>query len=142
MNRSRSILQMVLFPAALLVFSSLSGWGDDRRDPFWPAGYIPRGIRAQPLEPVEETPADEEALGLSALPPDLEGYVRQHVSVGGFMRKGDRYVAFINGQVANSGEFIRLNIRGRYFHFKVGKISGKRVELSFVSNNKNEPTTQ
>ena len=92
------------------------------RDPFWPVGFIPKGVaidgaRAQKNDETFGTPQWAEAM--------------KQLSLSGIMNTGQgTYVAIVNGQAVSEGDTISVFFSGRNYTWTVRAITPKNVDFA------------
>ena len=92
------------------------------RDPFWPVGFIPKGVavdgaRAQKSDEIAGTPQWAEAI--------------KQLSLSGIMNTGQgTYVAIVNGQAVSEGDTISVFFSGRNYTWTVRTITPKNVDFA------------
>jgi hypothetical protein len=91
-------------------------------DPFSPIGYRPT---------TTERPADAVGVVSNALPPriDIQAKAKSLLRVSGIVKRGDKYVANINGTIVHAGDEVGVTVDGQTVVFVVRAISLKRVQL-------------
>lgn len=94
------------------------------RDPFSPVGYLP------PMSELQLSAAN--ASSVSNVPPpniDLKVQAKGLLRVSGIVKRGNTYVANINGSIVRAGDEVGVTVDGQVFVFVVRAISLKRVEI-------------
>lgn len=99
------------------------------RDPFWPTDYKPKppavpGPAAEMEERSSSGPVD-----FHGLTPEEQAAVMEQLSVGGFLRQNDIYIAIINNQLLSPGDELRIEAIGKKYRFLVKKITPVNVVL-------------
>ncbi len=94
------------------------------RDPFSPIGYrLPRAEW--------QAPADGGAVVSNVPPPsmDLKTKAKALLRVRGIVKRGNTYVANINGTIVRAGDEVGVTVDGQTVMFVVRAISLKRVQI-------------
>ncbi|MFA5043251.1 MAG: hypothetical protein WC381_01575 [Kiritimatiellia bacterium] len=94
------------------------------RDPFSPVGYLP------PMSELQVLAANSAAV--SNVPPpsiDLKAKAKVLLRVSGIVKRGNTYVANINGSIVRAGDEVGVTVDGQVVVFVVRAISLKRVEI-------------
>ena len=103
-----------------------------QRDPFWPVGYQPP-VPAPPLPPpvLEEAVAEAPEPAVEAAPKqeDKLACVQAGLHVCGIARRGNTYIATINGRQVRAGAQIEVMLDGTKYIFLVRSISLDRVTI-------------
>lgn len=92
------------------------------RDPFWPVGFIPKGVaidgaRAQKIDETVGTPQWADAM--------------KQLHLSGIMNTGQgTYVAIVNGQAVSEGDTISVFFSGRNYTWTVRAITPKNVDFA------------
>lgn len=93
-------------------------------DPFSPIGYR--------LPMLEGQTSVADALAVSNVPPpsvNLKAKAKTLLRVRGIIKRGNTYVANVNGAIVKAGDEIEVTVDGQRVAFIVRTISLKRVEL-------------
>lgn len=134
----RSVLTIyaaMLIGAGLLVPESRAA-----RDPFWPVGYkkpepVKAAIQPEIVEPVKTNvvtvaePPKRDPLLMERVAAELQMKIRQNFHVGGFLKTGDKHMAFVNGQIKGVGDAIAIEVDGTSYKFKVMAITPMSVKI-------------
>ncbi len=117
--------------AAPAVPSAAEGEKSSRmmRDPFWPVGYRPTQSSGATESRAPSPEKGTDPVHFSSLSPEEQAMIRRSMVVGGVLRLGTSYIAYINNSVVRAGELLRLDAGGRSYVFRVRSISENRVEL-------------
>ena len=103
---------------------SVSGpdFQENLRDPFSPVGYIPPVLSRRTSANPEEA---------KHLPPDSSFLDRAKAAlkVNGIIKRGDSYVANINGSIVEAGDSVSVSASGRRVVFFIRAISMNGVEI-------------
>lgn len=94
------------------------------KDPFSPIGYRP------PMAEWQTSAAD--ALAVSNIPPpniDLKAKAKALLRVRGIVKRGNTYVANINGAIVRAGDEVGVTVDGQTVMFVIRAISLKRVQI-------------
>ena len=95
-----------------------------KRDPFWPVGYVPRPA---PVAPVEKKSAPAQAV---VLPPVGQDWARalEQVRVQGVVggRHG-KFFATVNGRVVEAGDEVSVSFEGSVYRWRVRSIDAKGI---------------
>ena len=94
------------------------------KDPFSPIGYRLPILESQ--SPMAEVPS------VSNVPPpsiDLNAKAKALLRVNGIVKRGNSYVANINGAIVQAGDEIGVTMDGQKVAFVIRAISLKRVEI-------------
>jgi hypothetical protein len=100
----------------------------ERRDPFWPVGYVPR--RKQPAT-VAERPVEQ--------PPPASAWeeARKHLDFRGSTRIGqernsaaEKYLAIVNGKVVEAGDIVSTLYEGRLYRWRIEAIGPHGITLA------------
>ena len=94
------------------------------QDPFSPIGY------RLPMSEWQMSAAD--ALAVSNVPPpsiDLKAKAKALLRVRGIVKRGNTYVANINGAIVRAGDEIGVTVDGQTVMFVIRAISLKRVQI-------------
>jgi hypothetical protein len=89
----------------------------EKRDPFWPVGYVPERIKNAAL-----TDAQKTAKRLDGSK-DWNSAMKQIVINGISSRANDEFIAVINGQIKSVGEHISVTQGGSVFTWAVDSIA-------------------
>jgi hypothetical protein len=101
-----------------------------KRDPFWPVGYVPRPV---PVIQPEKKTAPTHAV---VLPPAGQDWahaleqVRIQGIVGG---RNGKFFATVNGRVVESGDEIAVTFEGSTYRWKIRAISAKGIATEPLS---------
>jgi len=93
-------------------------------DPFSPIGYR--------LPMSEWQPSVADALAVSNVPPpigDLKAKAKALLRVRGIVKRGNTYVANINGAIVRAGDEVGVTVDGQTVMFVIRAISLKRVQI-------------
>ena len=94
------------------------------KDPFSPIGYR--------LPMSEWQPSAADALAVSNVPPtsgDLKAKAKALLRVRGIVKRGNTYVANINGAIVRAGDEVSVTVDGQTVMFVIRAISLKRVQI-------------
>ena len=94
------------------------------KDPFSPIGYR--------LSLLERQMLAADALAVSNVPPpsvDLKAKAIALLRVRGIVKRGNMYVANVNGAIVKSGDEVNVTVDGQRVAFVIRAISLKRVEI-------------
>lgn len=99
-------------------------YADTLRDPFSPIGY-----RLPMLE--SKAPPDVSAVVSNVPPPsiDLKAKAKALLRVKGIVKRGNTYVANVNGAIVKAGDEVNVTVDGQRVAFIIRAISLKRVEI-------------
>ena len=121
----RSVCFMACLFAGAVVFSAkgaadgtndaTSGLSPEKRDPFWPVGYIPKETAAKPkkIEPKRVVPSGRYEWGLAM----------KKLLISGVSSKGkNEFFAVVNGKVKSVGDTISVDYEGITYTWAVESI--------------------
>lgn len=98
-----------------------------KRDPFWPVGYVPKRIKTT-------APEQTEKVVLPIVNNDWNAAMKKIVINGVSSRADNEFFAVINGRVKSVGEEVTLTHEGMIYTWAVEEISPPRsVKLRRVS---------
>ena len=107
-----------------LVVENETDYAVTLRDPFSPIGYRLPILESQ--SPMAEVPS------VSNVPPpsiDLKAKAKALLRVNGIVKRGNSYVANINGAIVQAGDEVGVTMDGQKMTFVIRAISLKRVEI-------------
>ena len=93
------------------------------RDPFSPIGY---------RLPMSEWRTSAAAAVVSNVPPpsaDLEAKAKARLRIRGIIKRGNTYVANVNGAIVQAGDEVGVTLDGRTVVFIIRAISLQRVQI-------------
>lgn len=94
------------------------------KDPFSPIGY------RTPMSEWQSSAADALAVSNASLPSfDLKAKAKSMLRVRGIIKRGNTYVANINGAIVGAGDEVGVTVDGQTVVFVVRTISLKRVQI-------------
>jgi len=112
-------------PAARnLVVANEADYALTLKDPFSPIGYRPPMAEWQ-------APADVGSVVSNVPPPsiDLKAKAKALLRVSGIVKRGNMYVANINGAIVRAGDEVGVTVDGQTVVFVIRAISLKRVQI-------------
>ena len=118
-------LSGVATPAAPhMVVENEADYALNLRDPFNPVGY------RSPLAEWQAAVADASSVS-NAPPPsmDLKARAKDLLRVRGIVKRGNTYVANINGAIVRAGDEVSVPVDGQTVVFVIRAISLKRVQI-------------
>ena len=93
------------------------------RDPFSPVGY---------RLPMSELTVSADALVVSNIPPpsvDLKAKAKALLHIRGIIKRGNTYLANVNGAIVQAGDEVGVTVDGRTVVFIIRAISLQRVQI-------------
>ncbi len=103
------------------------------RDPFWPVGYVPRRVHAQPKSDRPSAPAlIQSATPAPAAGPDWERARAMLVVRGVMGGRGRKYLATVSDQVVETGDEVIVTLAGLTYRWRVLRITPTAIETEQV----------
>jgi hypothetical protein len=113
------------------------------RDPFWPVGYkkpepksaisVPEIVVPDKTNGVAQAaPVKPDPLLMEKVAAELQLKIRQNCMVGGFLKSGEKNMAFVNGQIKSVGDTLTIEVDAASYRFKVVAITPTSIKIEPV----------